>query len=68
MNRIMLIVVVLASALWLSGCMVISAEEHKVHGHSRVMSPPPVERVEVIHVPGPGPRSHHPAPRPHGWR
>lgn len=71
MNRLMLILVVLGSSLCLGGCMVISAEEHSGPRHAHVVSPPPVERVEVVRVPGPGPgpgpRPHHPG-HPHGWR
>jgi hypothetical protein len=68
MNRIRLIAVVAASMLWLSGCMVISSEEHRSARDVRVVAARPVRVVEVIHVPNPPPRPHREHAHPRGWR
>lgn len=68
MNRIMLIAVVAASMLWLSGCMVISSEEHRSARAVRVVPAHPDRVVEVIHVPSPPPRPHRDHAHPRGWR
>ncbi len=68
MNKMMLIVVVAASMLWLGGCMVISCDEHRPPRPVHVVHAPPVERVEVIQVPGPAPRPHWDHRGPRGWR
>ncbi len=68
MNKIMLIAVMAALMLWLSGCMVISCDEHRSARAVRVVHVPPAERVEVIQVPGPPPRPHWDHRGPHGWR
>jgi hypothetical protein len=68
MNRVMLIAVVAALMLWLSGCMVISCEEHRSARDVRVVRARPERVVEVIHVPGPPPRPHRDHAHPREWR
>ena len=68
MRKALLVCIFMAAALWLSGCMVISSEEHRHAGHARVLRPPPRETVRVIHAPAPPPRPHPPYRYPHGWR
>ncbi len=58
MKRIVLIAVVAAAMLWLSGCMVIECEEYGPPEPVCVVPVPPPPVVEVI-VPGPPPRFHH---------
>jgi hypothetical protein len=67
-NRIMLIAVVAALMLWLSGCMVIDSEEHCRTRQVRVIHAPPVRTVEVVHVPGPPARPHGPRDHAREWR
>ena len=64
MKKALLICVFVAAALWLSGCMVISSEDHRHHGHARVVCPPPRETVRVVYPPAPHPPYRH----PHEWR
>jgi len=68
MNRILLIIVVAASMLWLSGCMVISCEEHRSARGVCVVPARPHRVVEVVRGPGPGPRPYHDHDHPPGWR
>lgn len=66
MKKTLLIAILLVAAGWLTGCS-ICYEEYAYHPYpSRiVVSPPPIEVVEVIHVP-PHHRRHH--RRPYHWR
>ncbi|MBN2131898.1 MAG: hypothetical protein JW741_20525 [Sedimentisphaerales bacterium] len=61
MRRTLMIAIVAGAALWLSGCTFVAVEGHRRRHHPPVVCAPPVEVVEVIHVPGPRPR-----PRPYG--
>ena len=63
MKTTLLIGILVAAALWLGGCTVVS-EEHRHHGHCHAVCPPPHEPVRVIYAPAPCPPYYH----PHDWR
>lgn len=67
MKTTLLICILAAATLWLSGCMVIS-EEHGHHGHPHAVCPPPHETVRVIYTPAPEPRPHPPYHHERDWR
>jgi hypothetical protein len=64
MKKMLLTGGLIAAASLLSGCMVISCDEHRAPRHPHIVCPPPGAVVEVVPVPryppGPPRHGHHP--------
>jgi hypothetical protein len=62
MNKVLVILMELAAAWLLGGCVAVH-EEHRAMRHPHVIYGPPHEVVEVVPVPPPHGHGH----RPRGW-